>query len=436
MTGGSPNSSSQDFGLRGTGSSGDTIFYDLDGDGTQDAGEPGMVGVTVRIDVDLDGAGGPDFTATTTSDQNGNYAFGNLPAGSHTIIVTPPGGSNPTSDLDGVGGPDSQHSFTLAAGGTNNGEDFGFLGTGSIGDTIYWDVDNDGSQDAGEAGLFNVAVRLDIDFDQDGFVDHALNTTTDNSGDYGFSQLVAGDYTVVVTQPAGVTQTDDPDGGNDNRGSLTLAAGEANTAQNFGYRGNGSIGDRVFWDVDNDGAQDAGDVGLFDVEVSLQIDIDGDASVDYSETTRTDINGDYAFGNLIAGDYTISVTPGTVPGGMGGNPTFDSDGAVTPHTADLTLAANASDNAQDFGYSGTASLGDRVWLDSDGDGVQDASNEPGLANVDILVTWFGNDGLFGTADDESFSTTTATTATTTSRTWRPATTGSTSTRRPRRRASR
>ncbi|MCP4712844.1 MAG: hypothetical protein GY869_29815, partial [Planctomycetes bacterium] len=42
---------------------------------------------------------------------------------------------------------------------------------------------------------------------------------------------------------------------------------------------------------------------------------------DYTETTRTDINGNYSFTNLIPGDYTIRTTPATVPGGMSANPT-------------------------------------------------------------------------------------------------------------------
>ena len=130
-----------------------------------------------------------------------------------------------------------------------------------------------------------------------------------------------------------------------------------------------------------------------------------DATVDYTETTRTDINGIYSFTSLIPGDYTITVTPGTVPGGLSANPTFDSDGIGTAHTSDLTLAPNTTNNGQDFGYTGTASLGDRVWLDTSGDGVQ-AAGEPGLANVDVTITWFGNDATFGTADDETFTTTT------------------------------
>jgi len=407
LNAGNLSDANQDFGLAGTGSVGDTIFYDLNGDGVQDPGENGIPGVTVQLEIDLDGDGNPDLTATTTTDQNGNYTFPNIPEGTHTVIVTQPGGSNPTSDLDGDTNPDSTHQFPLTAGENNTSEDFGFLGTGSIGDTVYFDANNNGVQDAGEPGLPGVAVSLDIDFNGDGTVDQVLNTTTDANGNYVFNNLTVGDYDVNVTQPAGTTQTDDPDGGNDNTSAHTLGAGEDNVLQDFGYRGNGSIGDTVFLDVAGDGGpfDPAVDRGLPGVDVTLEIDVNGDSVIDYTVTTTTDVNGNYTFDNLIPGDYTITVDPLTVPGNSGTNPSFDNDGG-NDHTSDVTLGVDENNVDQDFGYLGAASLGDRVWIDTNGDGVQDATNEPGLANVDVTITWFGPDGTFGTPDDESFTTTT------------------------------
>ena len=69
-------------------------------------------------------------------------------------------------------------------------------------------------------------------------------------------------------------------------------------------------------------------------------------------------------------------------------PTFDPDGtpgdpstAVGDDRSDLKLGAAGVDFDQDFGYAGEAEIGDFVWLDVDGDGVQDAA-EPGVAGVD------------------------------------------------------
>ncbi len=65
------------------------------------------------------------------------------------------------------------------------------------------------------------------------------------------------------------------------------------------------------------------------------------------------------------------------------------------------LSQNRTD--VDFGYRGTASLGDRVWNDADGDGVQDAG-EAGLTGVTvellngdgtvIATTTTGADGIY------------------------------------------
>ena len=46
----------------------------------------------------------------------------------------------------------------------------------------------------------------------------------------------------------------------------------------------------------------------------------------------------------------------------------------------------------------TATLGDYVWVDSDGDGQQD-NGEPGLNGVDVELTGAGLDGMFFTVDD-------------------------------------
>ena len=53
----------------------------------------------------------------------------------------------------------------------------------------------------------------------------------------------------------------------------------------------------------------------------------------------------------------------------------------------------------------TAQLGDRLWYDTDRDGVQD-TGETGVAGVTVTLAGAGADGVFGTADDISRTTTT------------------------------
>ena len=67
-------------------------------------------------------------------------------------------------------------------------------------------------------------------------------------------------------------------------------------------------------------------------------------------------------------------------------------------TADSTRRARTSlvtsDLDQDFGFAGTASIGDRVWLDRNRDGIQDGG-EPGIENITVTLAWAGPDGIAG-----------------------------------------
>jgi predicted extracellular nuclease len=69
------------------------VFNDLDGDGLKDAGEPGLQGVTIQLDLDADGG----VDATTATDANGNYSFQNLGPGVYRIREVPPAGSAQTT---------------------------------------------------------------------------------------------------------------------------------------------------------------------------------------------------------------------------------------------------------------------------------------------------------------------------------------------------
>jgi hypothetical protein len=66
---------------------GDYVWYDTDMDGIQDAGEPGIPGVTVNL-YDCSG----NLLATATTDANGFYAFMDLPPGDYYVEFVLPDG--------------------------------------------------------------------------------------------------------------------------------------------------------------------------------------------------------------------------------------------------------------------------------------------------------------------------------------------------------
>ena len=135
-----------------------------------------------------------------------------------------PGDVRPSGDPDGT--LDNSATVNLGPGATNNDQDFGYTGSGSIGDTIFYDADGNGYQSPGERGLPGVTVTLQGDVDNDGTIE-AVTTTTDANGAYLFDNLTAGDYTIYVdttTLPDGMTQTADPDATLDNQSLVALGA--------------------------------------------------------------------------------------------------------------------------------------------------------------------------------------------------------------------
>ena len=75
-----------------TGVIGDFVWVDLNRNGVQDVGEPGLSGVPVTL---KDGAGA--VLATTATSASGIYQFGSLCAGSYSVEVTPPAGYDQTT---------------------------------------------------------------------------------------------------------------------------------------------------------------------------------------------------------------------------------------------------------------------------------------------------------------------------------------------------
>ena len=227
-----PDIASYDFGFIGsTASLGDRIWSDTDGDGVQDAGEPGIGGVRVFLDTNGNGvldAGEP----SQTTDASGNYTFTGLTPGTYRVVVdatTLPANATPTGDLDGVATP-SVAVAILTGGQARTDVDFGYrlspASTASISSSIWSDLDGDGERDEGESGIAGVTVTLT---DEEGNV--VATTTTDANGNYRFTGLPPGTYIVTFTPPPGYTPS------TDESYTITLDPGEAVTnVSNFGLQ--------------------------------------------------------------------------------------------------------------------------------------------------------------------------------------------------------
>ena len=200
------------------------------------------------------------------------------------------------------------------------------------------------------------------------------------------------------------------------RPALTLVSGQARDDVDFGFRGPGSIGDLLWYDLNADGSS-AGEPGIAGVTVDVTWfggdDLEGTPD-DFTRTTVTDLQGAYRIDNLPLGEYRVTVRPATLPASPLGVPTvpgsptrtYDLDGVATPDTTRVThTPARPVEDGADFGYFFIPIIGDRVYLDVNGNGLEEA-DEPGLAGVVLTAMWAGNDNNFGTGDEFTFTRTT------------------------------
>ncbi len=90
--------SGKDFGLTGVNSLSGTVFTDTNANGAKDAGETGLAGVTVYLDLDGSGTLTSADTSVTT-DSSGNFTFTHLPATTYLVRAVVTSGHTFTTSL-------------------------------------------------------------------------------------------------------------------------------------------------------------------------------------------------------------------------------------------------------------------------------------------------------------------------------------------------
>jgi hypothetical protein len=442
---------------------GNHVWHDVDNDGVQDAGEPGIPFVDVVV-TNGTGTGCPSGCRVST-DAAGFWIVTGLTNGTFTVTVD-------TADAD------FPRNFTVATGTTSprvvsvagadlTNVDFGYrytgsgsTPTGSVSGRVFLDADADFAYDAGEARSATTVRLLDSPNNI------VATTATAADGTYSFNGLFVGTYTVEAVDTLGtrastvflsaaqafpninVIYQTSIETTADSQSSVSVDGVHANLLQDFGYqRFFGSIGDSVYWDVNENATQDAGEPGFANVTVRLYdavwTDSNGDGLYQAGEGTQTLVattstvsdntatpaneGGTYLFTNLqslAAGHrYLVIVDTTTIPGTVTltadpdtdgfpctqlPNPDLASDELPPPSVCDSRHLINgflAGNNylGADFGYRVTgnnlATVGDQLWIDTDGDGVRD-SGEPGVPNISVWLD-SDNDGVIDWTDQNA-----------------------------------
>ena len=401
---------------------GNYVWYDVDGDGIQDAGEDGIPGIPVSLTNVND-----VVIATTTTDLNGMYLFTNTnvtdgiqyntdykikvsltDAQTYDSEITSTTSLNTGNDKNDnhanvIGDTAIVEITTGSSGQIRLNIDFGFAPTATIGNTVWLDENGNGMFDSGEEGIPNLTIILRAS-------DNSIvgTTTTDLNGGYIFKGLPIDNYTVEVSAglPTGLLPTYNEDTGTllpDNITNVNIAAGgDEHLSAIFGYNyvpssavlntpngmTTGAIGNRVWNDINGNGVQEVGESGIQNVTVILYNDHDADGTYDnIVSTTTTDASGFYIFDDITPNAYVLKIEDTTLPANVSTTPTGDPDKDANNISEPMMVAPGDVVLLGDFGYQPTSgsTISDAVFIDANADGIQN-SDEPGIPGVTIQLT--------------------------------------------------
>lgn len=164
------------------------VFFDLNGNGQDDPGEPGATGMKVQI----------DGNHTRTTDERGNFNFSALEPGAHTVALA-------SEDL-GVklrASNSTSHQLFLSERETIN-VSFGLTNSGFAQGRIFNDLFLAGEMSAGDApGVEGVRIILRPVSTGSANAVRPLSETVNASGAYEFRNLPPGNY-ILEIDPASI----------------------------------------------------------------------------------------------------------------------------------------------------------------------------------------------------------------------------------------
>ncbi|KJV05266.1 SdrD B-like domain-containing protein, partial [Methylocucumis oryzae] len=447
---------SVDAGFYELASLGDKIWYDKDTDGVQDDNEAGISGLTVNLmgagANNIFGDGDDEILATDTTDDNGNYLFTGLDPGNYQVQFSKPAGyvytqsnqgSDDAKDSDAVVATGRSGTVNLESGESDLTVDAGVYKVGIdvekyVSGTVCTTVNSCDGEGASASHWKNnytnswsgaywsgTGCKLSDNFNTVFGTNcsggnkslYQVLCTTGGGQDAFLRECVAAylnachnKVSYAYTKEQVCAQT-----------KYALSCGNYTETYNSFCKENSSGCD---WGSSKETYNCTVDTTLYDADAppGLQVKVGSTVTFTYIVTNT----GDSALKDIkLVDDRIATVT--YVSGDTNNNGWLDI-GESWKYTAKETASAGTikntgtvtgtdavggtekvtdKDDAYYTGFTTTtkASIGDKLWLDKDNDGIQE-SGEYGVGGVKVTLKGAGVDGVFGTDDDITATTTT------------------------------
>jgi len=305
---------------------GNFVWHDLNGDGLQNAGEPGIEGVALRL---YDGLG--NVIKTTQSNSGGFYEFGQLIPGEYFVEIVRPEdysdftlskqGMDPAKDsnFDHANGYGTTSWIFLGSKAEDNNIDAGLYQCAEIAGQVWFDENQNDVLDTEEIGINGLQIKL---FRREhttwtlwDYIYTQNKDDSDEAGHWNFCVNPGEYYLEIPVVPVGMTVVlpfagTDPEKDSDLTGAngarttdaFTVGSGQQKTAIGAGFSVGSTLGNLVWFDENSNGYLDENESGMPGVSVDLFDDQGQEAG-----TVSTDDAGEFVFEGLEKGIYFIRV---------------------------------------------------------------------------------------------------------------------------------